>query len=312
MSSPQAPCYESRWLRANSSDGTRAIWVRETLLRSSTGAASADVWVMASDPTGHRALRQSFPIDSAAFEDVPWTAQIGPSSLTDTAAVGDIAGRARWDLTIRPGGEPAVRMLSDRAYQARFPPAKTLVRHPRAEMAGRLQIDGLTVDVDGWVGSVNHNWGSRHTAAYAYGQVCAFDDAPDTTLEIVTARAAVGPVLLPAVTLLVLRHAGVEFAVRSVLGSLQTHGRYEPFTWSFGARVGEQTIEGEIVAATDDVIGLTYTDTGGAEKYCYNSALATCRLQVAGSAVARTELTSAAAMFEILTADQVAGVPLRV
>ncbi|MCG7597092.1 hypothetical protein [Mycobacterium sp. PSTR-4-N] len=312
MNCSQAPCYESRWLRATSGDGARAIWLRETLLRASTGAASADVWVMVFDPAGHRAHRESFPIDSAVFADDPWTARIGPNSLTDTAAVGGVPGRARWDLTVRPGGEPAVRVLSDRAYQARFPPAKTLVRHPRAQVDGRLEIDGLTVEVDGWVGSVNHNWGSRHTAAYAYGQVCAFDDSPGTTLEIVTARAAVGPVLLPAVTLFVLRHAGMEFAVRTVVGSLQTHGRYEPFTWSFGARVGEQTIEGEIAAATHDVIGLTYTDTGGAEKYCYNSALATCRLQVAGISVPRTELTSSAAMFEILGADRVAGVPLLV
>lgn len=60
------------------------------------------------------------------------------------------------------------------------------------------------------------------------------------------------------------------------------------------------------------MIGLTYTDTGGAEKYCYNSAVATCRLVVAGTAVSRTELTSPAAMFEILRADPVAGVPLLV
>ena len=44
--------------------------------------------------------------------------------------------------------------------------------------------------VDGWTGSVNHNWGTRHTPAYAFGQVCGFDDAPDSSLEIVTARAA--------------------------------------------------------------------------------------------------------------------------
>ena len=67
----------------------------------------------------------------------------------------------------------------------------------------------------------------------------------------------------PRATLFVFRHAGVEFAVRSILGSLQTHGRYQPFSWPFGARVGERMIEGEIFTEPADVIGLTYTDTDG-------------------------------------------------
>jgi hypothetical protein len=121
-----------------------------------------------------------------------------------------------------------------------------MVRHPLARFDGRLAISGHRVDVDGWTGSVNHNWGTRHTPAYAYGQVCGFDNAPDSTLEIVTARAGLGPLLLPGVTLFVFRHDGLEFAVRSIRGSMQSHGRYAPFTWTFGARVGEQMIEGEI------------------------------------------------------------------
>lgn len=38
---------------------------------------------------------------------------------------------------------------------------------------------------------------------------------------------------------------------------MQTHGRYTPFTWTFGARVGEQMIPGEITTVPSDVIGLT-------------------------------------------------------
>jgi len=103
----------------------------------------------------------------------------------------------------------------------------------------------------------------------------------------------------------------MEFAVRSILGSLQTHGRYQPFSWAFGARVGDQMIEGEIVAEPADVIGLTYTDTDGGSKYCYNSAIATCRIQLAGTAFERTELTATRrAMLEILTDTRHDQVPL--
>ena len=305
----KAPYYESRFIRANDPDSARAVWLRETLLLPTVGEPVADVWVMAFDPAGHRAVKQQYTIAEAAFSDDPWTARIASAVLDDTAASGALTD-ARWDLAITASGQEPVRVLADRAYQSRFPTAKTTVRDPLARFQGRLEIAGRGADVDGWMGSVNHNWGTRHTPAYAYGQVCGFDNAPDTTLEIVTARAALGPVLLPGVTLFVFRHEGQQFAVRSIRDSLHSHGRYTPFRWTFGARVGEQMIEGEITAAPADVIGLTYTDTHGGVKYCYNSAIAGCRIQLAGKAFELAELLSLRAMFEILTDDRLDSVPL--
>ena len=126
-----------------------------------------------------------------------------------------------------------------------------------------------------------------------------------------TARAAIGRFLTPTATLFVFRHAGEEFAVRSIPGSLQTHAQYHPFSWTFGGRIGDHMIEGEITAESEDVIGLTYSDTDGGRKYCYNSAIATCRIQVAGKAFDRAELVaSRRAMFEILTDTRHDDVPL--
>ncbi|OBB75690.1 hypothetical protein [Mycobacterium sp. 852014-52144_SCH5372336] len=310
MTSAEPPYYESRYIRANHPDLPQALWLRETLLLPTAGEAVADVWVMVFDPdgAGNRALKEPYPIESADYGYEDWTARIAATVLDDRSAEGVVTGgrrSARWDLRITPGDEAPVRLLTDRAYAARFPTAKTTVRHPLARFDGLLELDDVRLVLDGWTGSVNHNWGTRHTPSYAYGQVCGFDDAPDTTLEIVTARAAFGPVLLPGVTLFVFRHAGQEFAVRSIRGSLQTHGHYQPFTWTFGGRVADQMIEGEIVTQPSDVIGLTYTDTDGARKYCYNSAIASCRIQVAGKAFERAELTAnRRAMFEILTNDR--------
>jgi hypothetical protein len=304
---PQAPYYESRYIRANHPEQPQALWLRETLLLPTVGDPVADVWVMVFDPqgAGNRALKQPYPIDAAAYEYDNWTARIAATSIDDRSAQGVVTGgsrSARWDLRITPGSEGMVKLLTDRAYKARIPTAKTTVRHPLAEFDGQVELDDTRLVLDGWTGSVNHNWGSKHTPAYAFGQVCGFDDAPNSSLEIVTARAAIGPVLLPGVTLFVFRHAGQEFAVRSILGSMQTHGRYQPFSWAFGARAGDRMIEGEILVEATDVIGLTYTDTDGGSKYCYNSAIATCRIQLAGKAFERTELTATRrAMFEILT-----------
>ena len=304
---PTAPYYESRYIRANHPDEPQALWLRETLLLPSVGEPVADVWVMVFDPVGagNRALKAPYPIDAATYDYDNWTARIGAASIDDRSAHGVVTAgsrSARWDLRITPGAAEPVKLLTERGYKARFPTAKTTVRHPLAEFNGQLELDDLRLTVDGWTGSVNHNWGTRHTPAYAFGQVCGFDNAPDSSLEIVTARAAIGPVSLPAATLFVFRHDGQEFAVRSILGSLQTHGHYRPFSWTFGGRVGDRMIEGEISTVPADVIGLTYTDTDGGSKYCYNSAIASCQIQLAGKAFERRELVATRrAMFEILT-----------
>jgi hypothetical protein len=314
------PYYESRFIRANHPEQALAVWLRETLLLPTAGESVADVWVMVFDPdgAGNRALKVGHPIEASDYRYETgadaWTARIGETSIDDACAQGTVTGAGRsaaWGLRIDAGDEPPVKLLTDRGYQAPFPTAKTLVRHPLATFDGQLEIDGTRLDVQHWTGSVNHNWGKRHTPAYAFGQVCGFDDAPEATLEIVTAHAAIGPVSLPAATLFVLRHGGREFAVRSILATRRTHGAYRPFSWSFGGRVGNVTMEGEITAEVSDVIGLTYFDTTGHTKYCYNSALATCRIRLSGSGLDDVELIAARrAMFEILLPQPHESVPL--
>jgi hypothetical protein len=298
-----APYYESRFIRANHPARPQALWLRETLLLTSPGAASADVWVMVFDPAGagNRALKQPHPIEDAEFRTGRWTARIGDTALDDTRARGSLAGprAATWELRITGSGEP-VKLLTERQYSARFPSAKTQVRSPLARFDGHVNLDDVRLDLDGWTGSVNHNWGRRHTPAYAFGQVCGFDAAPSSSIEIVTARAGVGPVMLPPVTLLVFRHDGREFAVRSVLAARRTNAHYRPFDWSFSASSDDLTLDGEISAAPRDVIGLNYTDTNGKTKYCYNSAIATCRIRLSGEDSVELVATRRA-MFEILT-----------
>ncbi len=272
MQSDKAPYYESRFIRANDPDGPRALWLRETVLRPTAGDPSADVWVMLFDPdgAGNRAVKEPYPMGSAAFEYDTWTAQIAAATLDDRSARGVITGgkhSARWDLRITPGDEEPVKLLTERAYRARFPTAKTMVRHPLAQFDGQLEIDDVRVVVDGWTGSVNHNWGRRHTPAYAFGQVCGFDNAPDSTLEIVTARARIGPLRLPEATLFVWRHGGSEYAVRSIAATRLTRGSYYPFAWSFTGLADGIELEGKITAEPGDVIGLTYTDTNGTSKF---------------------------------------------
>ena len=98
--------------------------------------------------------------------------------------------------------------------------------------------------------------------------------------------------------------------MRSVLATRHTRAEYRPFSWTFGARVDGVTLDGEITAEPRDVIGLTYTDTDGKSKYCYNSALATCRIRLSGSGMTSELAATRRAMFEILTDTRNESVPL--
>jgi hypothetical protein len=98
--------------------------------------------------------------------------------------------------------------------------------------------------------------------------------------------------------------------VRSVLAARRTEGSYEPFVWTFGGRADGFELSGTISAQPRDVIGLTYTDTNSHTKYCYNSALADCRITLSGNGLDAELVASRRAMFEILTDERHPGVPI--
>jgi hypothetical protein len=49
------------------------------------------------------------------------------------------------------------------------------------------------------------------------GQVWGFDDTPETFLAVASARLKLGPLWSPLITLVVVRHAGKEYACNSFL-----------------------------------------------------------------------------------------------
>ena len=56
-----------------------------------------------------------------------------------------------------------------------------------------MTVNGDALEIDDWVGSQNHNWGVRHTDRYAWGQVCGFDNAQTSFLEVASAQLKMVP-----------------------------------------------------------------------------------------------------------------------
>jgi hypothetical protein len=314
--------YESFFQRGNHPTRPLAFWIRYTLVAPDAGPSEGlgELWAIFFDgETGaHVAVKREVPIARAHFDRASFAvsvdgARLGPGALSGAI---DASGKTiAWDLRYR--GEARPLFLFPRAlYEARLPRAKSLVGLPLAVHEGAIEVGGRTVDVGGWVGSQNHNWGSRHTDHYAWGQVAGFDAHPASFLEIATARLKIGPIWTPFMTPAVLRHAGREHVANGPLALARARGEFGYFTWRFGFETDEVRVTGTIDAERDDFVGLAYANPPGGVKDCLNTKIASCALTIthrAGSERGRVEQLSARrrAAFEILTDDRGHGVAIR-
>lgn len=311
--------YESFFLRANHPARALAFWIRYTVFSPARqpDRAIGELWaVIANGESGrHVAVKKELPIGDCEFKADRLAVKIGEATLDERAlhgAASSDAHQVRWNLRCH-GGAPPVLLLPERLYGAKLPRAKSLVPAPMARFNGLIHVDGETLAVENWVGSQNHNWGSRHTDRYAFGQVCGFDNAPDSFLEIATARIRLGPLWTPAMTPMVLRHGGREFALNGAWQSLRAKASYRYFDWRFRCENSSAVIEGRISAAPSDFVGLRYYNPPGGVKWCLNSKLAACTLRLHDKGSGRTEELVARhrAAFEILTDDEDHGVRIQ-
>lgn len=321
--------YESFFQRANHPTRPLAFWIRYTLF-SPAGRPEegmGELWAVFFDGESgrHVAVKREVPIDSARFSRDELRVTIDDAELSGAAGAGALSGsvalgehRISWELGYRSDERPLF-LFPLSLYDAPFPKAKSLVGVPLALYQGSIDVDGTAVDVGGWVGSQNHNWGSKHTDRYAWGQVAGFDEAPRSFLEIGTARLKLGPLWTPPLTPIVLRHQGREHALRSPLQIVRARGSFDhsgdPFEWRFSSEDAAARVEGRISAPRADFVGLPYLNPPGGIKHCLNTKIASCDLTVTHKSGARAGVVeqlraTRRAAFEILTDDLSHGVPV--
>ncbi|MFO0709344.1 MAG: hypothetical protein U0353_05870 [Sandaracinus sp.] len=307
--------YESWFQRANHPSRPLAFWIRYTIFspRGRGADAIGELWAVWFDGEQKKlvAVKEEHPIAACRFAGNGLRATIGSARLDAHELAGSASRGGRtiaWSLR-HASSEAPLLLLPERLYEGGFPKAKALVGSPLARYDGHLEVNGERVAIDGWIGSQNHNWGSEHTARYAWGQVAGFDDAPGAFLELSTARVRLttlmgAPVLSPSMTVLVLRLEDEELRFSAIPRALRAHGTYAPFTWSFETGDRDTRIVGTIAAPAWSFVALPYFDPPGATKTCLNSKLARCdvRVERRGRA-ARTLSTASRAAFEILSND---------
>jgi hypothetical protein len=300
--------YESYFQRANHPSRPLAFWIRYTVFRPQgrPGAACGELWAIYFDGENGRitAVKQEVPIAACHFSPTQLDVRIAGATLADGALQGHAASPAHaieWTLRYR-GHEPPLLLLPASLYEGGFPKAKALVGAPNADYHGILTVDGREIAIDGWRGSQNHNWGSRHTDRYAWGQVAGFDNAPDAFLECATAQVRLGPCWSPRLSFLVLRDEGQELALNGLMQAVRARGRYDFFEWALDVRGPQVRVHGRIQAPASAFVGLAYRNPPGGSKTCLNTKLAGAEFTVERAGRSPKVLTTQhRAAFEILT-----------
>ena len=301
--------YESFFLRANHPGRPLAFWIRYTLVsrRHLPEPAVGELWAVFfnGETNQHYVARQEYPLADCLFDTSAFRVQIGAAQLGPGCCRGAVESQGRafkWELTFAGDAAPLLLLPLNR-YQGRFPPAKSVVSLPMACFSGKVSVNGETISVADWVGSQNHNWGTRHTDLYAWGQVAGFDTHPGSFLEVATARLRLGRFWTPAMTPLVLRHRGQEHALTGLFQAARAHGRFGYSNWEFRSGTPGMEVRGVITAPDQAFVGLSYTNPPGGIKHCLNSGIASCTVHLRDKAAGTTEVlqTKHRAAFEILT-----------
>lgn len=316
--------YESNYLKANSPQGDRGLWIKHNLLKPAPGhpaaerggGARGEFWVVLFE-------RGCPPV--VARRDVAWAdlelaadgigIAAGPIALTPVEAHGRIADIA-WRLSIEPDpvlGAPLHHLPYDWMYRAGFPKKKALSPAPQLRFDGVVEVAGRRWKIDRWVGLRGHNWGREHALAYAYGN-CNLWDGPTpagATVDGFTVKVKLGPVRSPWISMVVgrLTDSGgpVDLAWNQPRRWLRTGQVIFPVhdkrgAWRFEPGDGS-LLEME---ADEGWAGLRYAHPDGRESYCYNTKFARVRWVVPGWG----ERTSRSGELELLTPEPLPDLPL--
>jgi len=309
--------YESYFQRANHPTRKLAFWIRYTLFapKGRPRDAVGELWAIYFDGERKRItpVKVVVPYSRCLFNAWEVKVRIDESTLDASSLHGsaEILGHAlAWDLEYTSSEEPLF-LLPEGLYDASFPKARALVGSPLARFTGSLVVDGERVAIDDWVGSQNHNWGSKHTDEYAWGQVAGFDGFPTTFLELSTARVHLGPVKTPWLSPIVLRHEGREHRWNALTTAVRAKAHYDFFRWTFDSQSADGRIHGVIEADASDFVGLPYDNPPGGRKTCLNCKVARCSVTLERRGAPAVHLhTADRAAFEILTTRTDHGVPV--
>jgi hypothetical protein len=266
--------YESHYLKANSHDGQRGLWIKHTLFRPVDAPACCELWfVWFERGRRPRVFRWDQTWDRLTLAPGP-RIDAGLVSLSPGRASGELGG-VRWDLALEGGGPPLQHLGWRRLYELGFPKKKILTPAPGLRLNGEVRLDGQPVRVDRWVGLRGHNWGRAHAHSYAYGNCNLWDDGVERAVDGFTARILLAGRPSPPLSCLCVRAPEGDRELTRPRHWLH-HGHIAPTLWHLRRPHTHLVMR----CSPQDMVGLRYNQPAGGEQYCYNTKFAQVSLRL--------------------------------
>ena len=187
--------YESYFLRAVAPDRRQAIWLRHTTHRQPGHPEMGSIWLTLFDrdldaPVARKRSFANPQRGGGAY------LRIAGSEFSSGGVRGSVED-ASYDIAFSGDGEGFRHLPREWMYRAPLPKTKLETPHPEVVLRGSVSAGDVSMSVDGWIGTVGHNWGTQHAERWIYLHGCAFADAPGAWLDLAIGRVRVGRVTTP-------------------------------------------------------------------------------------------------------------------
>jgi hypothetical protein len=264
------------------------LWIRYTMVAPLVGGppASCSLWFMAMDPQNPAAnvgRKVNFPASELHADADPFRLRIGDAELSDRGMAGGFEDVA-WELAWEPSLPPA-QHVNPFLERAKIAKTVLVLPHPDLAVTGSVTLPDRTLQLDGARGGQAHLWGSKHALRWAWVHCNDFttEDGEPRPGDFIDGVSVFVPRFgreFGPNTPIVGRFGGRDFASTGPVRVVRNPSQFGLTSWRFEATDGDQRIVGEVDSPREDLVGVTYHDPDGDNAYCYNSEVASIRLQL--------------------------------
>jgi hypothetical protein len=266
------------------------LWIRYTMvapLAGTGGDATCSLWLMAMDPAGGEnglvGRKHSWPAAEMRASEDPFELRIAGSVMSDRGMTGGFDD-VRWDLHWDPTPKP-YEHVHPMLQRARIAKTVLVLPHADLEVSGTVSLPGRELAISGARGGQAHLWGSKHANRWAWvhsndfrsleGEPREGDFIDGVSVFVSRFGREIGPN-----TPVVGRFGGRDFASTGPLQVSRNPSHFALTSWQLEARDGSRKVVATVDAPRDSLVGVTYHDPDGDLAYCYNSEIASSRVQV--------------------------------